>query len=151
MKSKAAFAMPVTAPVLALFGPPSAVAFFGPGGEGFIFSADGSGPFAGYSRPKAALDAAIAALRQRDGRPPMEPWRLHDARRTGRSLMSRLKISSDIAERVLDHALVGVRKTYDLHDYIDEKRHALEALASLVGRIVDPSPTVVPMARNVRT
>jgi hypothetical protein len=81
----------------------------------------------------------------------MAGWRHHDLQRTGRSLMSRLKISSDIAERVLDHA-VGVRKTYDLHDYLDVKCDALEKLAALVGRIVDPGGgTVVPFAKERKT
>jgi integrase len=150
MKSKSAFAMPVTAPVLALFGPPPAVAYFGPGGEGFIFGADGRQPFAGYSRPKAALDAAIAALRKRQGRPAMEPWRHHDLRRSGRSLMSRIGIAADIAERVLDHAMPGIRRTYDLHSYEAEKRDALERLARLIGSIVDPPAggTIVPLTKK---
>jgi integrase len=148
MKSKAAFAMPITAPVMELFGPPPAVAFFGPAGEGYIFSADGTRPFAGYSRPKAALNEAIAVLRQRERRPPMEPWTHHDLRRTGRSLMSRLKIEADIAERVLDHAMGGIRKVYDVHDYIDEKRDALTRLAALIGSIAyPPTGTVVPLRK----
>jgi integrase len=105
MKSKDALAMPIAAPVAELFGPPPAVAFFGPGGEGFIFSTDGRRPFGGWSRPKRALDEAIAAIRQREGREPMEPWTQHDLRRTARSLMSRIGIVADIAERVLDHCV----------------------------------------------
>jgi hypothetical protein len=96
--------------------------------------------------------ARMKALRKREGRPAMEPWRLHDARRTGRSLMSRLRIPADPCERVLDHALPTIRKTYDLHDYIDEKRAALEALAALVDRIVDPNGgTVAPFAKAQKT
>jgi hypothetical protein len=102
MKSKAAFAMPITAPVMELFGPPPAVAFFGPGGEGFIFSADGTRPFAGYSRPKAALDLAIAALRERDGRGPMEP-RSSPRTGSGRPRRSLTPAGAEVAPLLRNH------------------------------------------------
>ena len=38
----------------------------------------------------------------------------------------------------LGHALRGVRGTYDRHAYEAEKRHAFEALAALIERIVHP-------------
>jgi len=59
----------------------------------------------------------------------MPPWRLHDLRRTARSLMSRAKVPTDHAERVLGHVIGGVRETYDRYEYLDEKRDALTALA----------------------
>ncbi len=57
--------------------------------------------FSGFSKAKRELDKAIADIREREGRPPMENWTLHDLRRTARSLMSRAKVPTDIAERVL--------------------------------------------------
>ena len=49
--------------------------------------------------------------------PEVPPWRLHDLRRTARSLMSRAGVRPDIAERVLGHAIVGVEGVYDRHSY----------------------------------
>jgi hypothetical protein len=72
-------------------------------------------------------------------------WTLHDCRRTARSLMSRAGVGSDHAERCLGHVIGGVRGVYDRHEYREEKRQAFEALASLVTRIVNPQPNVVPM------
>lgn len=68
-------------------------------------------------------------------------WRLHDLRRTARSLLSRpaLGVSSDVAELVLGHALRGVRGIYDRHAYSDEKSAALLALSREIERIVDMS------------
>jgi hypothetical protein len=43
---------------------------------------------------------------------------------------------SDTAELVLGHTLKGVRRTYDHHSYMEEKRKAMEGLASLVFDIV---------------
>ena len=52
--------------------------------------------------------------------------------------MSRADISSDHAERVLGHAIVGVEGVYDRHSYSKEKGHALVELAALVELIVNP-------------
>jgi len=49
----------------------------------------------------------------------------HDLRRTGRTGLARLGIKVDIAERILNHARERIEATYDVHDYIDEKREAL--------------------------
>jgi hypothetical protein len=39
---------------------------------------------------------------------------------------------------VLGHVIGGVRGTYDRHQYQDEKRSALEKLAALVRKILNP-------------
>jgi hypothetical protein len=52
--------------------------------------------------------------------------------------MSRAGVSADIAERVLGHKIGGVRGVYDRHEYVTEKRDALDRLARLVDRIVNP-------------
>jgi hypothetical protein len=52
--------------------------------------------------------------------------------------MSCAGISSHIAERVLGHTIKGVEAVYDRHQYDAEKAHALEALAAIIQRIVNP-------------
>jgi integrase len=74
-------------------------------------------------------------------------WRLHDLRRTARSLLSRTGVSSDHAERILGHAIRGVEGTYDRHRYEQEKAEALRKLAGLIALIVTPpADNVVPLA-----
>jgi len=58
-------------------------------------------------------------------------------------LIARAGVASDIAERVLGHAIPGVRSIYDRHSYAVEKRDALERLAALIDRILNPAPNVV--------
>lgn len=118
--------------------------------KGFIFSTTGGKQaFNGFSKAKTALDQRLAALREKDGREPMASWVLHDLRRTARSLMSRAGIEPDIAERVLGHVIGGVRGVYDRHQYRDEKRAALDALAALIGRILHPpSDNVLTLAEH---
>jgi integrase len=107
---------------------------------------DGAKPFSGFSKLKRGLDAAIADIREREGRPPMAKWVFHDLRRTARSLMSRAKVPTDHAERALGHVMGGVRETYDRYEYLDEKRAAFEALAALVSRILNPTANVAELA-----
>ena len=104
----------------------------------FVFSFDGRRPVA-HGRAKKTLQrhANIA------------DWRLHDLRRTSRTLMSRAGVNSDIAERCLGHVIPGIRQVYDRHAYLPEMTHAFEALAAQIERIVHPpAGSVLPMRRR---
>ena len=65
-------------------------------------------------------------------------WRLHDLRRTARTLLSRAGVSPDIAERCLGHVIGGVRGIYDRHGFKTEMTHAFEALATQIDHIINP-------------
>ena len=102
----------------------------------FVFSTDGGKtPFSGFSKAKRALDEAISEVRKDRGKMP--PWVLHDLRRTARSLMSRAGVPADTGERVLGHAIPGVRGVYDRHMYFEEKKGALKQLADLIEDVLD--------------
>ena len=77
-------------------------------------------------------------------------WTNHDIRRTVRSRMSRLKgISLDAREAVLAHVKPGIQRVYDVYEYLDEKREALELWAAWLRQIVDPPPAnVVPIRKD---
>jgi integrase len=98
----------------------------------FVFM-HGTRPISNFSKLK----------REVDERSSVAGWRLHDLRRTARSLMSRAGVNVDHAERCLGHVIGGVRGTYDRHAYYAEKKHAFEALAALVERIINPQANVV--------
>jgi integrase len=98
-----------------------------------IFSNDAKRPLGGFSKLKAGFDKACGVT----------DWRLHDLRRTARTLLSRAGVSPDTAERCLGHAIGGIRGTYDKHDYAAEKRQGFEALAALIDRIINPQDNVV--------
>jgi integrase len=57
----------------------------------------------------------------------IEPFKPHDLRRTGRTELARLGISKHVAERVLNHSKDVIEGTYDLYEYLNEKRSALTA------------------------
>jgi integrase len=113
----------------------------------FVFTTDGVAPISGFSKFKRAFDKAVATRESK----PLPNWTLHDLRRTARSLMSRAGVPTDHAERVLGHAIGGVRATYDRHDFANEKRDALAKLAGLIDRIVSGKPTALRLVRRDAT
>ena len=106
-------------------------------GGPLVFSNDGHRPVS-LSRSKAVFDARCG----------VSNWRLHDLRRSCRTLMSRAGVSADVAERCLGHVIGGVRGVYDQHKYHREMETALEALASLVDRIINRTDSVVELRRR---
>lgn len=66
-------------------------------------------------------------------------WTPHDLRRTGATLMQRLKVPLDIVDRCQNHVLAGskVRRSYLHHDYADETRDAWQALGTHLRSILD--------------
>jgi len=64
-------------------------------------------------------------------------WRFHDIRRTATTKMTSGndagKVTRFIAAKVLGHSDSTITATYDLSEYRDEKREALEVLAASVG------------------
>jgi len=75
---------------------------------------------------------AVVLVRETSG---IADFRLHDIRRTVRTRLPGLGVSPDTAERVLGHALQGMRRVYDQHDYLPETRPALEAWGRELDRI----------------
>lgn len=79
-----------------------------------------------------------------DGLSGVTDWVLHDLRRTGRTLMARAGVPRDHAEAALGHIAPKIERTYDLHEYLDEKRDALTKLQRQIEAILEPSLSVVP-------
>jgi integrase len=114
----------------------------------YVFPSRAMTPFSGFAKSKAALDKAVLATMKKQAKPgakvePLANWTLHDLRRSAKSLMARAGVRPDVSERVLGHVISGVEGTYDRHSYADEKRDALEKLAVMVERILDPLPANV--------
>ncbi len=94
----------------------------------------GQKPVDGFSKAKNRFDELVReelakkAVEPGDHRWPvaLEPWVLHDFRRDIRTNLPRLGVPADIAELVLGHKKPGIRAVYDIFEYLDEKRDALE-------------------------
>jgi integrase len=95
-------------------------------------SVDKSAPF----DPKY-ITRSVARCLKRFKKHGVAAFTPHDLRRTGRTGLARLGIKVDIAERVLNHARERMEATYDVHDYIDQKREALEKWAKYLADLRD--------------
>jgi integrase len=118
------------------------------GASGFVFTISGRNRLDGLAHHKSEFDRRmLAELRKLEPAADLKNWRIHDVRRTARTLMARAGVDPDHAERALGHVIGGVRGTYDRHRFEAEKLGAFEALAAQVQRIVDPQPNVTPLKR----
>jgi len=105
------------------------------------FTTRGDRPISGYSKAKRAIDELIAKAGE------MPAWTIHDLRRTVGTGLGRLGISRFVIARVLNHADSSVTGIYDLHEYLAEKRHALEAWGQHIENLIaPPEENVVRMA-----
>jgi integrase len=114
----------------------------------YVFPSRTKTPFSGFGKSKARLDKTVLLCMQKRVKKgaevePLPNWTLHDLRRTAKTLMARAGVRPDISERVLGHVIAGVEGTYDRHSYADEKRDALEKLAAMIERILNPLPANV--------
>jgi integrase len=82
-----------------------------------VFSTDGGRkPVNGFSKAKRRIDQAAAIV---------EPWVIHDLRRSVRSRLSELRVPEAVAELLIGHGRKGLARVYDQHKYLQERREAL--------------------------
>jgi integrase len=95
----------------------------------FVFSLNGAKPFRDFGRAKRQLDE-LSGVRD---------WRLHDLRRTCVSGMARLGIPPHVADKILNHqsgTISGVAAVYQRHDFLAERKDALEWWGAHVRKIL---------------
>jgi integrase len=95
----------------------------------YVFSVFGTKPFREFSRAKREFDRLSGVT----------GWRLHDLRRTCVSGMARLGIAPHVADKILNHqsgTISGVAAVYQRHDFMVERREALDRWGAHVARIV---------------
>ena len=96
----------------------------------FVFSILGTRPFHDFSKAKRVLDR-LCAVRQ---------WRLHDLRRTCVSGMARLGVAPHVADKILNHqtgTISGVAAVYQRHEFLAERRAALDLWGAHVAALID--------------
>lgn len=83
----------------------------------------------------AALQGLCIRLASADHPARCRPFSPHDLRATCRSHLGALGVDVLIAERCLNHALGGLVAVYDKHDYLPERRRALELWSAKLAAI----------------
>ncbi len=97
-----------------------------------VFSLLGTKPFQDFSRAKSLLDQLSGVI----------GWRLHDLRRSCVSGMARLGVAPHVADKILNHqagTISGVAAVYQRHEFLSERREALDRWGAHVARI---APTI---------
>ncbi len=96
----------------------------------FVFTTNGTSPFKGFSKSKKRLDEISGVTN----------WRLHDLRRTATTGMATLGIAPHVADKVMNHqsgTISGVAAVYQRHEFLDERKTALEAWGRYVQSLLD--------------
>jgi integrase len=95
-----------------------------------VFSTSGNGPVVNFCRIKERLDAKLHFERH---------WQFHDLRRSCASGLQRLGVRVEVIEAVLGHrsgVFRGITSIYQRHDFVDEKRVALQRWADHMQQLV---------------
>jgi integrase len=99
----------------------------------YVLSLLGIKPFQEFSRAKRRLDQLSA----------LTGWRLHDLRRTCVSGMARLGVAPHVADKILNHqagTISGVAAVYQRHEFLLERKEALDRWGAHVAQIVAGLP-----------
>jgi hypothetical protein len=94
----------------------------------------GDKPFQEFSKSKRLLDHLSRVT----------GWRLHDLLRTCVSGMARLGIAPHVADKILNHqagTISGVAAVYQRHEFLAERKDALERWGAHVADIVRAAKT----------
>ena len=97
--------------------------------EDIVFATSGKKPFQNFTRAKRAID-------RRSG---VKGWCLHDFRRTAVSGMARLGVPPHVADKILNHqsgTISGVAAVYQRHEFLAERREALDRWGQYVSDLV---------------
>lgn len=84
----------------------------------------------------------VALARVKHG---LEPFTVHDFRRSARTQLAELGVAPHVAEMCLNHKPRGVEAIYNRHTYFAERRTALEAWATQLVQIEAGTTNVVPI------
>jgi integrase len=103
-----------------------------------VFTSNGRTHVSGFSKAKAKLDRLMNAARRKElghhaSEGEVEPWILHDLRRSAASGMARLNVPPHVVDKILNHVsgtIAGVGAVYNRHAYEPERSAALEAWGS---------------------
>ena len=107
----------------------------------YVFSTTGKTPVSGFSKVKPRYDKIMI-----EDIGPVDPWRIHDIRRTVASGMAQAGIAPHVIEKVLNHStgqISGVAAVYNRHTYLEEKTEALNVWARSLEAIIEPKESNV--------
>lgn len=105
----------------------------------YVFSNDGKRPIISFYRQKEQLNKLAG----------FDDFTLHDLRRTFRTGLSKLKVRFEVAEKLINHSIKGIASVYDIYDFADEKREAVEKWSQHVAAITGGDALAGPVVRQL--
>ena len=93
-----------------------------------VFTASRGSLLTGWDTAKSRADMFL--------KKPIEPWRIHDLRRTMATQMRSLGVDRLVVSKLLNHAESGITKTYDRYAADPEKAAAMERWADRLREII---------------
>lgn len=96
----------------------------------YVFATSGTKPYSAFAKGKEAIDELCG----------ISGWRVHDLRRTVVSGMARLGVPPHVADKILNHqagTISGVAAVYQRHDFLAERKEALDRWGAHVEQIVE--------------
>jgi integrase len=97
----------------------------------YVFSTRAGTRIFGFSKAKARAATLSGVM----------TWRLHDLRRTMATRLAELGVPHPVVSKALNHSprgVMGVTAIYSRHEYLDERREAMERWAQRLRDIVEP-------------
>ena len=85
---------------------------------------------------KGALNQALRRMIRAPRGLGLEAFTPRDLRRTARSKFSALDTPNDVARKIMNHALEGIDRVYDTHDYLSQMRSAMNTFSDAVEQII---------------
>lgn len=85
---------------------------------------------------KGAITQALRRMIRADRGLGLEPFTTRDLRRTARSRLAALDTPNDVARKIMNHALEGIDRVYDTHNYLPQMQQALNALSDNIQQII---------------
>jgi integrase len=102
--------------------------------EGYMLRARGKEtPFSGFSKSKPDFDKTLENV---------DPWVIHDLRRTFASGLQALGVRIEVTEKLLAHTsgtMAGIVGIYQRHSYAEEMREAITKWEEKLATLLNPA------------
>lgn len=114
----------------------------------YVFTNTGKVPLRVETISAIVSEISSAMVKKKTAR---APFQLRDIRRTCETMFAAMRISKDVRAQIQSHGLGGVQdRHYDRHDYMEEKRRAIESWDARLIEIASGAQrkNVVPITRH---
>lgn len=89
------------------------------------------------SLSKGTITQALRRIIRAERGLGIDAFTTRDLRRTARSRLAALNTPNDVARKIMNHALEGIDRVYDTHNYLSQMRLALISLSDNIQKIIE--------------